>query len=141
MRGFGYRMTVGRESILDILSREEGHLSADEIYMRVYRICPGVGLASVYRTLDTLVGLGLVYKFDFGDGRARYELADEIKGKGHHHHLVCTKCGKVIDYTDFVDEEVALLKKTEEALSRKYKFKIKNHLIQFYGLCQNCEGR
>ena len=138
MRGFGYRMTVGREAILDILSKADDHLSAEEIYMRVYRTCPAIGLASVYRTLYMLVQLGLVYKFDFGDGRARYELADEIKGKGHHHHLVCTKCGKVIDYTDFVDEELALLKKTEEALSQKYNFKIKGHLIQYYGLCPNC---
>jgi Fur family ferric uptake transcriptional regulator len=138
MRGFGYRMTVGREAILDILSRADDHLSVEEIFMRVYRICPGIGLASVYRTLDTLVRLGLVYKFDFGDGRARYELADEIKGKAHHHHLVCKKCGKVIDYTDFVDEELALLKKTEEALARKHNFRITGHLIQYYGLCPNC---
>jgi len=140
MRGFGYRMTVGREAILDILSRADEHLSAEEIYMRVHRTYPAIGLTSVYRTLDTLVALGLVYKFDFGDGRARYELADEIKGKAHHHHLVCTRCGKIIEYTDFVDEELALLRKTEATLSRKHKFKIKNHLIQFYGLCQNCEG-
>ena len=131
-------MTVGREAILDILSRANDHLSAEETYMRVHRTYPAIGLASVYRTLDMLVDLGLVYKFDFGDGRARYELADEIKGKAHHHHLVCTNCGKVIDYTDFVDEELALLKKTEEALSQKHRFKIKNHLIQFYGLCPNC---
>ncbi len=139
MRGFGYRMTMGREAILDILSRADEHLSVEEIYMRVHRTYPAIGLTSVYRTLDTLVSLGLVYKFDFGDGRARYELADEIKGKAHHHHLVCTKCGKIIEYTDFVDEELALLRKTEATLSRKHKFKIKNHLIQFYGLCQNCE--
>ncbi len=132
-------MTMGREAILDILSRADEHLSAEEIYMRVHRTYPAIGLTSVYRTLDTLVSLGLVYKFDFGDGRARYELADEIKGKAHHHHLVCTKCGKIIEYTDFVDEELALLRKTEATLSRKHKFKINNHLIQFYGLCQNCE--
>jgi Fur family ferric uptake transcriptional regulator len=83
----------------------------------------------------------MVYKLDFGDGRARYELAEGPKGAHHHHHLVCTSCNKVIDYTDFIDEEVELLRETEKGLEAKYNFKITNHLIQFYGLCDKCKGR
>jgi len=71
-------------------------------------------------------------------GRARYELAEGPKGARHHHHLVCTGCNKVIDYTDFIDEEVDLLRQTEKGLEKKYNFKINDHVIQFYGLCDKC---
>jgi len=137
-RGCGYRITVGREAILDVLMKSDKHLSAEDIYNKVQSIYPTVGLTSVYRTLELLVDMGFVYKFDFGDGRARYEIAEGGKKEKHHHHLVCTKCKKIVDYTDFIEEEVELLKKTEKGLSKKYNFEIKNYLIQFYGVCGTC---
>jgi len=138
LKGGGYKVTVGREAILDILSHADEHLSAEDIYMKIHSVYPAIGLTSIYRTLDILVNLGMVHKFDFGHGRARYELVEGPKRKPHHHHLVCTDCGRVIDYTDFIEEEVALLKKTEESLSRKYRFRIDDHIIQFYGVCHIC---
>jgi Fur family ferric uptake transcriptional regulator len=140
-RGCGYRLTAGREAILDILSKSKGHLSAEDIYMKVHPKYPNVGLTTIYRTLDVLSNLGMVLKLDFGDGRARYELAEGHEGAQHHHHLVCTKCNKVVDYTDFIDDEVELLRKTEKGLGAKYNFKITNHIIQFYGLCDKCGGK
>jgi Fur family ferric uptake transcriptional regulator len=137
----GYKITPGREAILNVLSKEEKHLSAEEIYMKVHALYPAIGLTSVYRTLEIMKELGLIYEFDFGDGRSRYELAEGEKGKNHHHHLVCTKCKRVIDYTDFIDQEIKLLKDTERELSKKYEFNITNHLIQFYGLCKKCNGK
>ena len=139
--GCGYRMTVPRQAILVVLSRTSKHLSAEDVYMTVHRNYPHVGLTTVYRTLELLVQMGLVFKFDFGDGRARYELSEGPKGERHHHHLVCTNCGRVVDYTDFIDEEIELLKQTEKGLSKKYSFDITNHLIQFYGLCGECKGK
>jgi Fur family ferric uptake transcriptional regulator len=140
-RGCGYRLTAGREAILDVLSKSDGHLSAEDIYIKIRSRQPNIGLTTVYRTLDVLSSLGMVYKLDFGDGRARYELASGPKGSHHHHHLVCTSCNRVIDYTDFIDDEIELLNQTEKGLSKKYNFKIKNHLIQFYGLCQDCSNK
>ena len=137
-RGCGYRMTVPRQTILGVLSRTSKHLSAEDVYMAVHKSYPNVGLTTVYRTLELLVQMRLVFKFDFGDRRARYELAEGPKGAHHHHHLVCTNCNRVVDYTDFIDEEVELLRETEKGLSGKYDFKITNHLIQFYGLCAEC---
>ncbi len=137
-RGCGYRITLSREAILDILAKADKHLSAEDIYMKVHHRYPNIGLTTIYRTLDILANMGLVFKFDFGDGRARFELAEGPKGAHHHHHLVCTRCSGVIDYTDFIDEEVRLLQETEKSLSKKYDFKITNHLIQFYGLCDKC---
>ena len=84
--------------------------------------------------------LGLVCKFEFGDGRARFELVDKPL-ENHHHHLVCTSCQRVYDYTDFVDEELELIRKTEKALSNRYNFTIAGHVIQFYGLCDACRGK
>lgn len=138
-RGCGYRLTVGREAILDILSKSEGHLSADDIYMKVHQKYPNVGLTTIYRTLDVLAGLGMVHKLDFGDGRARYELSEGPKGSLHHHHLVCTGCNRVIDYTDFIDKEIELLRETEKGLGERYDFKITGHIIQFHGLCERCK--
>lgn len=140
-RGCGYRFTVPRRAIFEVLSTASKHLSAEDVYLAVHRDFPTVGLTTVYRTLELLVQMGLVCKSDFGDGRARYELAEGPKGVNHHHHLVCTGCGRVVDYTDFIDDEVELLQKTEKGLSKKYNFTITNHLIQFYGLCDRCKGK
>jgi Fur family ferric uptake transcriptional regulator len=140
MRGCGYRLTVPRQAILDVLSKTSKHLSAEDIYLSVHKVYPAIGLTTVYRTLELLVQTGMVFKFDFGDGRARYELSEGPRSIGHHHHLICNGCGRIIDYRDFIEEEIELLKKTEKGLSKKYNFKITNHLIQFYGLCGQCQN-
>jgi Fur family ferric uptake transcriptional regulator len=140
-RGCGYRLTVPRQAILDVLSKTTKHLSAEDIYLAVHKVYPAIGLTTVYRTLELLVQTGMVFKFDFGDGRARYELSEDPQRIGHHHHLVCTGCGRIVDYTDFINEEIELLKQTERGLSKKYKFKITNHVIQFYGLCDKCKNK
>ncbi|MCM8760937.1 MAG: transcriptional repressor [Candidatus Omnitrophica bacterium] len=141
-RGCGYRITSGREAILGVLTGADKHLSAEDIFLKVHRLNPAIGLTTVYRTLEILVSLGLVSKFDFGDGRARYELAQKSDfSSQHHHHLICTKCNRVIDYTEFVDDEKEFLRRAEKGLSAKYKFDIKDHLIQFYGLCDKCRNK
>jgi Fur family ferric uptake transcriptional regulator len=141
LKNQGYRLTDSRKAILDILTNTDEHLSAEDIYMKVHADYPGIGLTTVYRTLELLVKLGMIFKFDFGDSRARYELAYSPRGMRHHHHLVCTNCGRIIDYTDFIKEEIDLLQKTEAGLSKKYNFKITNHLIQFSGVCSECRGK
>lgn len=138
--GRGLRFTEPRRAILDVLSTTIDHLSAEDIYLAVHSDYPGIGLTTVYRTLELLIEMGLVYRFQFGDGRNRYELIQNAQKPGHHHHLVCINCRKIIDYDDFVDEEVELLKKVEKALSEKYNFQITNHVIQFYGICKDCQG-
>jgi len=138
-RGRGYKITPGREIILGIIAGSEKHLSAEEIYIKAHAINPAIGMTTIYRTLDILTEMRLVNKFDFGDGRARYELTEGPKGALHHHHLICTLCNRVIDYTDFIDEEVEFLTRTEKGLTWKYNFKISHHLIQFYGLCDKCQ--
>jgi len=136
----GYRFTNPRRAVLDVLNSTQGHLSAEDVYFEVHTHYPSIGLATVYRTLELLERMGLLLKFDFGDKRARYELSEDPGGSRHHHHLVCTGCGRIIDYTDFVAEEKELLKKAESGLSKKYNFVINNHVINFYGRCEKCKN-
>ena len=139
-KGCGYKLTAPRDSILSILSKTAEHLSAEEVYLRVHKVYPAIGLTTIYRTLELLVRLGMVYKYDFGDGRSRYELA-EGPNVEHHHHLVCNECGRIINYTDFIDEEVEFFKKIEKTLSKKYDFTIETHQLHFLGLCNECKSR
>jgi Fur family ferric uptake transcriptional regulator len=131
------RWTLPRETILNVLSRTSKHKSAKEIYASLNSLYPGIGLTTVYRTLELLYRLGLVQKVTSGDSQSRYELKSEDK-KDHHHHLICTKCGKILDYRDFVQEELELIRKTEVSLSRKHNFLIQDHNIEFLGLCEKC---
>jgi Fur family ferric uptake transcriptional regulator len=131
-------MTAPRQAIYQALSGSQGHLSADEIFIRVRGTMPGIGLATVYRNLDLLKAGGHIRSVDAGDGKSRYELSQGAGGPGHHHHLICRQCGQVIDYMDFEKDELALVKKLENQLSSKYKYQIADHDITFYGTCSNC---
>lgn len=137
-QGHVSRWTLPREVILGLLSRTSKHMSAKEIYASLYKMYPGIGLTTIYRTLDLLERMGLVNRLSFGDGQNRYEFKSGEK-KEHHHHLICTKCGRIIDYSDFLDEELELVKKTEEILAKKYNFVIQDHNIDFLGLCEKCK--
>ncbi|MFO7979798.1 MAG: Fur family transcriptional regulator [Candidatus Aminicenantes bacterium] len=139
-RGSGSRWTAPREAILNLLSRTSKHLSAKEIYQSLFRIYPGIGLTTVYRTLDILEKMGYLNKIPLGTGENKYELITNSEEK-HHHHLICTQCGKVIDYTDFVEEELELINKTEQRLKKKHGFKITDHNFEFYGICKECQER
>jgi Fur family ferric uptake transcriptional regulator len=132
-----FRWTLTRKAILDLLRGTSKHLSAKEIYETLLELYPGIGLSTVYRTLDLLARSDLINKLDIGDGKSRYEYRSDQE-KAHHHHLVCTKCGKIIDYSDFIDEEVDLFVQAEKNIFSKYHFQVLDHNIEFYGLCKDC---
>ncbi len=132
------RMTTPREAILEFLSASSKHMSAKEIYISIQKNYPEIGMSTVYRTLDLLAGMGVVDKLAIGDGQNRYELKSSEKDE-HHHHLICTKCGDIINYSEFLDEELSLVKKTEDKLAKKYDFIIQDHNIEFLGICKKCQ--
>jgi Fur family ferric uptake transcriptional regulator len=140
LKNSGNHFTDLRKIVIDILEQSKEHLTAKDIYMKAHSINPSIGLTTVYRTLDLLIQLGFVQKFEFGEGKARYEMVSENESENHHHHLVCVKCHTIIDYTDYVNEELELIKKTEEALSKKYNFDIHNHIVRFFGTCEKCKN-
>jgi len=135
--GWGYRATLPRRIILEVLASGNKHFSAEEIYLQVRRRYPGIGLTTVYRTLELLVRVGIVSKFNFGDGRARYELVNE--GRKNHCHVVCINCGRILDCEGAifpVDFE-----KFMQKISRKFNFKVEGYHLRFYGICEKCEAK
>lgn len=139
INAYGQKLTIPRQGVIDVLSKTTKHLSAEDIYLEVHKVYPMIGLSSIYRILEWLVNLGIVMKFDFGDKKARYELIKGPREEHHHHHLVCRRCKRIIDYTEFIDDEAEFIKKAEEGLSKKYDFKIEDHIIHFRGLCSQCK--
>lgn len=124
----GYRLTPQRMLVLKAIENSANHISAEEIYGQVVEVYPHVNISTVYRTLDLLKRLGLVTETDLGGGRVRYHPAD----KGHHHHLVCQECGKVIELDDFV---LAPLKNT---LYNEYDFDADLKHLGIFGRCGRC---
>lgn len=137
MKGLCPRWTMPRNAVLSFLKSTGEHVSAKDVYRELQRAFPGLGLTTVYRTLDLLNRAGIVTKINAGDGQYRYEHAAGGE-KGHHHHLICTSCGKIQDYRDFEAEELELVKKTESILTRKFGFEISGHNIEFLGKCSSC---
>lgn len=140
IQGHVGRWTAPREAVLDLLSRTNEHLSVKEIYTALHDKDPRIGLTTIYRTLDLLNSLGYIHKIVMNDGQARFEFRSD-KVIDHHHHLICTRCDRIIDYSEFEKEELDLIKKTEARLSRKYKFQIFDHSIEFFGLCDECRKK
>ncbi len=128
----GFKLTPQRRSVLSTILESEGkHLSVEEIYDLVKQNCPEIGLATVYRTMQVLDELKLVYKHNFDDGRIRYEITPNEDHQ--HHHLVCKKCGSVIE----VEED--LLEQLETEVERKYNFSVTDHNVKFFGYCSKCK--
>lgn len=127
LKNKGYRLTRPRTEVLKTLT--DYPLSVQEISEVLDKKNIRLDKASIYRTLELLVNMGLVYSIDLGEGKKRYELVDETK---HHHHLVCNSCGKI---EDIIVEEKKLL----TDINKQTQFKIDHHHLEFFGLCINCQ--
>lgn len=136
---FNKRITPHRRAILKVFEEERRHLSAEEVYMVLKKKSEKIGIATVYRNLDLLSQMGFLHRVNFGDGKEYYEMT-KFSPREHHHHLICTRCGKVVDYSELVGEEHEFLNRLEEKLSNKYGFLIQSHQIYFYGLCESCRS-
>lgn len=129
----GYKLTPQRRAILNsIIENNRNHLTVEELYEKVKKDCPEIGLATVYRTVQLLEEVGFICKLDFDEGCSRYELVNENE-EHHHHHLICNICGKVIEV------EGDLLGELEKNIEDNYEFKILNHNVKFYGICKDCK--
>ncbi len=129
----GYKLTYQRKAILNtVIKHYSEHLSCDEIFNLVTEEYPEIGIATIYRTLQLFEKLNIVYKLNFDDGFSRYEL-NLGTGDHHHHHLICIKCGKVIEV------KLDLLESLEAEIEKEGIFTIVDHNVQFYGYCNNCK--
>ncbi len=127
------KFTRQREAILKALYDNDGHFSPEEIHRFVSDANDdlNVGIATVYRTLSLLEGAGLAESISFGKDGKKYE----IGLKKHHDHLICTRCGTIIEFTDEIIEA------RQEAIARKYRFKMTDHTMKIVGLCADCQRR
>lgn len=124
------KCTPQRLAVFKVLEESETYLSINTIHKKVKDLLPGTGLATVYRSLETLVDLGLVVKVHLEDGCHSYAVAPE----GHSHPIVCTECSKVIEFAE------CPLDKISEKLSKDTGIEIRNHFLQLFGRCRECSA-
>ena len=124
------KITKQRRAILNAFIECEDHISAEELYKLVTATEPRVGLATIYRTLALLTQSGLASELDFGDGQKRYESSYESV---HHDHMVCTECGKIIEFNH------PLIEKYQEEVAEQNSFKITSHKLDLFGHCSSCK--
>jgi Fur family ferric uptake transcriptional regulator len=126
----GHRAGGARGAVVSLLGHQHCCLSAHEISRELHESGSDVGIASIYRALELLHGMGLVQRVEFGEGTARYEPV--IPGGEHHHHAVCEKCGRV---TPFEDER---LERQLERLAGRLKHSMRGHDLIIRGECPRC---
>lgn len=131
LRKNGRRLTPQRLLVIDALHNADKHISAEEIYEQLHERYPYANISTVYRTLELLKELSLVTEADFGDGLVRYHVAE----KGHHHHLVCYGCGKVIDLKESV------LRPLKDTLLQRYDFDADLRHLAISGECKGCRKK
>jgi len=127
----GYRLTPQRMMVVEALHGADKHVSAEEIYTQVRAKYPYANISTVYRTLELLKELGLVTEIALGDGCVRFHPAE----KGHHHHLVCQKCSRIIDLPE------SALHSLEKVLLDEYQFKCDLRHMAVFGLCSECQHK
>jgi len=123
-------MTAPRRAILELLRLRAHPLSSREIFASLPEGL--LDLATVYRSLHLLEEMKMVKRFDLGDGVARFELLAE-GDDGHHHHLVCTKCSRVVELEECFTREL------EREIAVKNGFAAVTHNLEFFGICPSCQ--
>jgi len=126
----GLRYTSQRQEIWNELRSSDEHRDAEEIYFALRKRGLRISRATVYRTIDVLVKNNLLDKLDIGDGRARFEYNDKCL---HHDHLVCTKCGKIVEfYNDEIEE-------LQNKIAKQHNFMLLDNSHQLFGICKDCQ--
>ena len=126
IRKAGLKVTLPRVKILALLEKsDKRHASAEDVYKMLLKRDEEIGLATVYRVLTQFESAGLVHRHNFEGGQSVFEL----ERGGHHDHLVCVKCGKVVEFVDETIEE------RQRAIAELNGFTIQNHSLVIYGIC------
>jgi Fur family ferric uptake transcriptional regulator len=132
LRGQSRKITGPRAAILDILRKHPHPLTNREILAEMRKGNGQCNLATIYRSMHMLEKMGIVKRFDFGDGAGRFELVGE-NDDGHHHHLVCTRCSEVVEIEECFPHEI------EKQIAARNRFKGVTHKLEFFGICPECQ--
>ncbi len=128
LKSRGLRLTRQREAILNVFLANPAHISVEDLFNRVRKENPGVGFATVYRTLKLLTQCGLAEERHFQGKRSRYEPA----AQEHHDHCICTLCGKIAEF------ENPLIEQLQEEAAKRLGFHLTHHRMELYGICASC---
>ena len=129
LRKAGLKVTLPRLKILELLETSPvHHMSAEEVYKTLLDQGEDVGLATVYRVLTQFEAAGIVERHHFEGGHSVFELKDGM----HHDHIVCTSCGKVVEFKDEVIEE------RQKTMAESLGFALTDHSLNLYGICAAC---
>ena len=131
LRQRGYRITPQREMIVEALAHAGGHVTAEDIYDRVHDRTNVVNIATVYRTLDLLVAIGLASRVDLWDGRVIYTTFQH----GPHVHLVCRNCG------DVLNADYQLFEPLGQQIHSRYQFTPDLQHLSMLGVCAECKAQ
>jgi Fur family ferric uptake transcriptional regulator len=129
LRKNGYKVTPQRRVIIGAIIDSHEHLTPAALHARVLRENRSIGLVTIYRTIEVLAELGLICETYAGGSCRSYLIR---RPSEHHHHLICSDCGKVIDFID------CDLDKLERRLTKENSFRINSHLLEFLGQCRQC---
>lgn len=138
LQNSSYKLTHQRKVVLEVFVDNPGtHLSAEEVHDILKQRSADIGLATVYRSLELLCDkeIGILQKIEFGDGCSRYELNLTEPNTHQHHHLICTKCKKVTEFSE------DMLDALETDIMKKCGFKVTDHQVKFFGLCEECQKK
>lgn len=124
------RLTPQRRAILEELRKAKDHPSAGELYRRVQAKLPGIGFATVYKTLNLMAQQGNILELSFGDAASHFDGNPQP-----HSHGLCTRCGAIVDM------EVALPLQTLAEAARDATFQPTGYRLEFYGLCGRCQEK
>lgn len=135
MSAEGCRLTLPRVAVLGEVAARGVAFTASELLEAVAAVAPDIGRATVFRTLDLLVGMGLLQRVHteaHGSWGHLYVLCG--LSNIHHHHLVCTQCGQITDFAGCAVEELA------SRLESETSFQVEGHHLELYGRCERCRG-
>ena len=128
LRARGSPSTAQRRRILEVVQSSPAHFDAEELAARVSASGARVSRATLYRTLASLEAAGVVRRVDLDEDHAHFELAQ----RAHHEHLVCERCGRIIEVSD------AGLERQLASILRAHGFRASRHLVQVFGTCASC---
>jgi Fur family ferric uptake transcriptional regulator len=128
-----YRLTQQRKAVLDVMRENIGcHLTAEEVLLKARQKVPNIGIATVYRTLERLASMQVLYKTLFDGGKYRYEIS--VQEDHQHHHIICVSCNRIFEV------EETLLDSLEMHLEEQG-FDIVDHQLKIYAYCPDCKTK
>jgi len=131
LRSAGYKLTSARLAVLTVLEQYDGHMTSADVQEAVGQVDESIGRASIFRTLDLLTQLAIIRPTYIDSSMTpTYVLLPD----GHHHHIVCTNCNRVIHFDDCGLGELA------KKLEVQFDVAITGHLLEFFGVCAVCRA-